>query len=235
MCQGRTAIKLSRMRTVKLDFGLGLLAALTVLGLSACGGSEKEAKARHLPEDCEVLQPGGYRSEEFEPSLSFRLGKGWSTTPMEASDILHIARGGEVGLGFAIIQRVYEPTRTGSPSVAEAPKDLVGWYQHHPYLRTSAREPVTVGGIEGVRFDIAVAQDLPEDYRGVCGIDCVDIHKVADGRVVFQPKGERTRLIVLEDVEGETVTVAIHSQATGFDEFIPEAQKVVDSVKWTGS
>ena len=54
----------------------------------------------------------------------------------------------------------------------------------------------------------------------------------------IQPKGERTRLIVLEDVEdveGETVTVALHSQITEFDEFTPNAQKVVDSVKWGGS
>jgi hypothetical protein len=42
-------------------------------------------------------------------------------------------------------------------------------------------------------------------------------------------------VIVLEDVEGETVTVALHSQITEFDEFTPKAQKVVDSVKWTGS
>ena len=52
---------------------------------------------------------------------------------------------------------------------------------------------------------------------------------------MFQPKGEKTRLIVLEDVEGETVTVALHSRTTEFGEFTPKAQKVVDSVKWTGS
>jgi hypothetical protein len=224
-----------RSRTARLALRLGLLAALVLLVASACGGGEKDAKARPLPEEEKALQPGEYRSEEFEPSFSFRVGKGWSSTPMEASDLLHIVRGGEAGLGFAIIRRVYEPTRTGSPSVAEAPKDLLGWYQHHPYLRTSAREPVTVGGVEGVRFDIAVVEDLPEGYRGVCGTDCVDIHKAADGRVISQPKGDKTRLIVLKDVEGETVTVAIHSRATEFDEFALKAQKVVDSVKWEGS
>ena len=111
---------------------------------------------------------------------------------------------------------------------------MVGWLQHHPYLKTSKPEPVTVGGVKGAQFDVVV-EDLPEDYYGVCGQDCVDMAKVADGRVLFQPKGERTRLIVLEDVEGETVTVALHSQITEFDEFTPKAQKVVDSVKWTGS
>ena len=55
---------------------LGLLVVLVVLALSACGGGEKKAKARPLPEDPKALRPGPYRSEEFKPSLSFRVGKG---------------------------------------------------------------------------------------------------------------------------------------------------------------
>ncbi len=43
------------------------------------------------------------------------------------------------------------------------------------------------------------------------------------------------RLIVLEDVEGERVTVYFGSPKAEFDEFLPDAQKVVDSVKWGGS
>ena len=221
--------------TVKQALRLGLLATLVVLALSACGGGQEQADGpRPLPEDEKALRPGEYRSEEFKPSLSFRVGKGWSSTPSEASDLLHIMRGETAGLIFAVINEVYKPSRTGSPDVVEVPKNLVGWLQHHPYLQTSKPEPITVGGVKGKQFDVVV-EDLPEDYYGVCGQDCVDMSKVADGRVLFQPKGERTRLIVLEDVEGETVTVALHSQTTEFDEFTPEAQKVVDSVKWTSS
>jgi hypothetical protein len=221
--------------TVKQALRLGLLATLVVLALSACGGDREQADGpRPLPEDEKALRPGEYRSEEFKPSLSFRVGKGWSSTPAEASDLLHIMRGETAGLIFAVINEVYKPSRTGSPEVVEAPEDLVGWLQHHPYLQTSKPEPITVGGVKGKQFDVVV-EDLPEDYYGVCGQDCVDMTKVADGRVLFQPKEERTRLIVLEDVEGETVTVALHSQTTEFDEFTPEAQKVVTSVKWTSS
>ena len=39
-------------------------------------------------------------------------------------------------------------------------------------------------------------------------------------------------LVVLEDVKSETVTIGLGSLASDFDEFLPEAQKVVDSVKW---
>ena len=43
------------------------------------------------------------------------------------------------------------------------------------------------------------------------------------------------RHIVLEGVEGETVTMYFGSPKDEFDEFAPEAQKVVDSVTWGGS
>jgi hypothetical protein len=40
----------------------------------------------------------------------------------------------------------------------------------------------------------------------------------------------------LEDVNGQTVALDIGvSEASEFDEFMPEAQKVVDSVEWGGS
>jgi mRNA-degrading endonuclease HigB of HigAB toxin-antitoxin module len=91
-----------------------------------------------------------------------------------------------------------------------------------------------VGGVKGVRFDV-VGEDLPESYRGLCGTYCIDIATFSDGRVVFQPKGIRTRLIVLKDVEGKTVTVAFISSATEFEESAPVTQKVIDSVEWRSS
>ena len=90
---------------------LGLLVVVLVLALSACGGDEKKAKARPLPEDPKPLRSGTYRSEEFKPSLSFHVGKGWSTSPpLESSDFLQIARGQTAGLGFGNLQEVYKPT-----------------------------------------------------------------------------------------------------------------------------
>ena len=217
-----------------LRVGMLLVMSILLLLVTACGAPE-EAKPRPLPEDPQALRPGTYRSEEFEPSLSFRVGKGWSSTPLgESSDHLEITRRETAGLGLANIQDVYEPTGTASPNIVDVPKNLVGWYRRHPYLRTSTPDPVTVGGVKGVRFDVVV-EDLPEGYRGVCGTDCVDIAKFSDGRVVFQPKEARTRLIVLKDVEGKTVTVALSSPATEFEEFAPEAQKVIDTVEWRSS
>ena len=226
-------------RMVRQVTGLGLLVVLVVLALSACGRDEKKAKARHLPEDDQkALHPGEYRSEEFEPSLSFRIGKGWSTYTREAPDTLRISLGERGIVGFANIHEVYKPTRTGAPNVVEAPEDIVGWFRRHPYLDTTEPEPITVGGVEGVQIDVIV-EDLPESYRGVClgisGADCVDIARFGDDQILAHPKVAKARLIVLKGVEGETVTMYFGSPKDEFDEFAPEAQKVLDTVKWGGS
>src|ERR671911_2953965 len=110
---------------------LGLVVTLVVLALSACNGGEKqqEFKPQSLPEDQQELRPGVYRSEEFKPSLSFRVGEGWSTSPPEASDalLLQLTREEAVGLGFVNAQKVYKPTKTGPSPLVEAPEDMVGW------------------------------------------------------------------------------------------------------------
>jgi hypothetical protein len=218
---------------------LGLLVVLVVLALSACGGDEKKAKARPLPEEPKALRPGTYRSEEFKPSLSFRVGKGWSSTSLEASDFMQIARGQTAGLGFGNVQEVYKPTKTGGPNVVDAPKNIDGWLQQHPYLQTSKPEPVRVGGVKGLQFDVVVG-DRPQSYIPTCTTiignpNCVDLFRLSTGGPILLVEGEKAGVIVLEDVEGETVTIGFVSPASEFGEFAPEAQKVLDSVEWRGS
>jgi hypothetical protein len=233
-------------RKVMQALRLGLVVTLVVLAMSACGGGgggEEANKPRPLPEDEKPLRPGVYRSEEFKPSLSFRVGKGWSSassaTP-EESDVLEITRGQTAGISFLNIQEVYKPTRTGTPKVVDAPKDIVGWTQQHPYLQTSNPEPVTVGGVKGVQFDVVLG-DLPKDYTGVCRSmvghpNCVDLFRLSPGRRILVAEGAKAGVIVLEDVEAETVTIGFGtSLASEFDEFAPKAQKVLDTVKWRDS
>ena len=228
--------------TVRRALGLGLLAMLVVLGLSACGGVEKETKVRHLPDEAKSLQPGEYRTEEFEPSFSFRIGKGWENDAPEAFDILLLWRK-TGGLGAVNVQRVYEPSKSGRPIVANTPEDLVGWLEHHPYLTTSDPEPISVGGVEGQQLDVTVAKDLPEDYHsGVCSPiadpeECVDIFIVSDPHdPIFIAKGTKFRLIVLQnELSGQTVVLGYASSSTYFEGFATEAQKVIDTVEWGDS
>jgi hypothetical protein len=212
---------------------LGLLVTLLVLAVSACEADEwhHESKPRPLPEDPTALYPDAYRSEEFRPSLSFRVVEGWSNVPLETPDVLQIAREEKARLAFTNVQLVY---RSSTLEIVEAPKDMVGWFRRHPYLKTDKPELVTVGGIEGVQFDVVV-EDLPKDYYGVCGLDCVDLFRTDSNHRHVLFEGERQRVIVLESVKGETVTIYYISPATEFDEFALEAQRVLDSVTWGGS
>ena len=220
-----------------------VVAVLVVVGLAlalgACGagGSKEEAKARPLPEEEKALRPGEYRSEEFKPSFSLTVGKGWNNVPVETSDKLDIQRGGpEEGptLGFRNLQEVYEYTKNGTTSaVVKAPKDMVGWFQHHPYLDTEKPEPATVGGVKGVQFDWIVSEDAPSEE--------ITLFRFTDGSTGYAGKGYKIRTIILEGVKGKTVTISIignpttGNPTTEFDDFLPKAQKVLDSVKWTGS
>ena len=217
---------------------MGVLMALIALVLSACagggeaGGQEEEAKARPLPPVEKTLRPGEYRSVEFEPSLSFHVGKGWWSGEQELPDFMQLASQERTAfLRFANVKEVYKP---GTQDVVEAPEDLVGWLQDHPDLKTGEPEPITVGGIEGVQIDVLV-RDLPEDVYGECGVECVDIAPLSGGEqgVYFREVNKR-RVIVLEDVKGETVTIDFAAPVALFDEFASDAQEVVDSVKWGG-
>jgi hypothetical protein len=227
---------------MKHSLRVGVLMVLIALALSACGVVEREAKARPLPEDPQALRPGEYRSEEFESSLSFRVGQGWTNAPLELPDHLAITRGVMGGLGFTNVQEVYKPTKTGMANVVEAPKNMVGWFEQHPYLQTDKLETVMIGGVKGEQFDVVV-KELPKEYSGLCSMGfgtegCVDLFRLSSGLpggMIALYEGDKVRVIVLEDVKGETVTIGISSAAITFDEFLPKAQKVLDTVKWRDS
>jgi hypothetical protein len=205
-----------------------LVGVLVVLAVGACGAPE-EAKPRPLPDVTRKLDPGTYRTEWFEPAFSFRVGGGWTYLPLGSKpDDLALARG-QTGLRFFKVREVFKPDERYE--VVEAPNDLVGWLRRHPYLRTSAPQTVTVGGVEGKRFDVSVG-DLPQDYSGECGPDCVAQFRLSDGTVLGISKGEKARGIVLEDVGGDTVAIGFGGPADEVDEHAPEAQKVIDTVQW---
>ena len=113
-----------------------------------------------------------------------------------------------------------------------AADDLVAWLQKHPYLKTDDPQPATIGGVEGVRLDAVVASVPPTE----CGGNCLGLFTASDGGlegydwVVYEK--EKLRFIVLEDVGGERVTIVAEAPAEEFEEFVPKAQRVLDSVEW---
>jgi hypothetical protein len=84
-----------------------------------------------------------------------------------------------------------------------------------------------------VQFDAIVtgAPKVPE-----CP-GCVDLalfHESA-GATSGVEKGEKVRFIVLEDVEGQQVTIFVETTPLSFEEFLAEAQQVIETVEWKGT
>jgi hypothetical protein len=231
----------------RLAVGVGMLMVM-ILAPTACGGrggspqqeEEKANKVHRIPEDSQwyegtPLPAGSYVTEEFKPAMSFRLGKGWirgGTELRDAWDIRDIENAAN-WLGFLNAEEVYDPNRSGKLKIAPAPEDMAVWLQENPYLKTEKPTSTSVGGEKGVQFDaiVAGAPKVP-----ACP-DCPDLglfHESA-GATWGVNKREKLRFIVVQDVKGQTVTIVVETTPLGFEEFLPKAQKVVDSLKWGGS
>jgi hypothetical protein len=182
------------------------------------------------------LRPGEYRTEAFKPALTFTVGKGWALECPAGEDNVRLLPPGEQTLfKFVNVDEVYKPSELieMSGKTTPPPADLVGWFEQHPYLQTDKPQPVTVGGIKGQQIDVVVG-DLPKDYSGACGFDCVQLSFLSIGNWAIE-EGNKDRLTVLDDVKGQTVIIDFGSPAAKFDEYWPQAEKVVQSVQWKGS
>src|SRR5829696_1958567 len=231
---------------MKYAFKLGLV--ILALTVSACGGggaehqqAQAQAKGRPLPKyERAVLLAGRYYTTEFEPSLSFRItGDDWrfegpsgTLGDPEHTDYLFFQRGSAAEIAFFNLRKlkgVYKPGEPkGEIEPVPAPDELVGWFQHHPYLKTSKPEPVTVGGVKGVQFDVVTTNLQNKDYR-------VEIFALSTGgpSEVFYLNHEH--YIVLKDVKGVPVVIYYSAVKDHFDEFVPVAEKVLQSVEWSGT
>lgn len=234
---------------------LGTLIAVMALALGACGGSatgggeHHQAEGRPLPKFAQASLPAGrYHTTEFEPSLSFRLtGDDWrfegpsgTLGDPEHPDYLFFQKVPEAEIAFFNLRKVKGVNKPRVPAgeiePVPAPDELVGWFQHHPYLKTSEPEPATVGGVKGVQFDVVLA-DLPKNHEGVCGKTphCLDIFALSTGGSSEVYYTKRARFIVLKDVKGVPAVIYYTNLKDEFDEFVPVAEKVLKSVQWAGT
>ena len=220
---------------------LGLLASFVVLALSTCSGGggdqraeqEEEVKARAVPKYGD-LRPGKYVSDEFKPTFTFEVvDKGWVVGGAEERGILDMRQGVEGGvLSFVNEQEVFDPSKPRELDNVPAPKNLVTWLQRHPYLETEQPQPTTIGGVKGMQLDAVVAEDVPASE---CGDNCLGLFMITLEIPWVVYEKEKVRFIVLEDVGGERVTIAVEALAADFEEFLPKAQKVIDTVQWRAS
>jgi hypothetical protein len=174
----------------------------------------------------------------FQPPLSFSVSDGWRVYDREMPDALVIV-GPEEGssLAFTSSLHVFDPSTLSEPKEVAAPENAdewVSWFQRHPNLDTSKPVPVSVGGASGMRIDVTYAS-TPENYpRDVCGEQpCVPLYPSVESANLSYA-GWKDRFVIV-DVGGETVIIDVAAPTDKFDEFLPKAQKVLDTVEWSES
>jgi hypothetical protein len=68
-----------------------------------------------------------------------------------------------------------------------------------------------------------------------CSVLTWILPSLGSGETISFFEDEKVRIILLEGVKGETVTIDFESLRPDFDEVAPKAEKVLDTVEWTSS
>jgi uncharacterized protein YjbI with pentapeptide repeats len=214
--------------------------------LTGTHGVTKKKLEQQIEQQAKLLRgatmPNGtFLSGAFEPALAISLSDGWQLGEefgvQEMPDMLFIGDPGErASLKFTSPVHVFDPSNPSEPKEVAAPDNADGWaswFQKHPNLDTISKPyPMSVGGKSGVRIDVT---STPENSSAVyCGgVPCVYLFP-AGGSNIVSYVGTKDRFVIVDDVEGKTVVIHISVPAGKFDEFLPKAQKVLESVEWIG-
>jgi uncharacterized protein YjbI with pentapeptide repeats len=185
-----------------------------------------------------TIHPGRYAARMFEPAVSFEVGEGWEFWGPETFDELFIQTGPNGGqlLLFTNPRHVFDPSNPSEAKELPEPEqaeEWISWFQRHPNLDTSKPVPVNVGGASGMRIDVTITS-TPQNYPvEVCGEQpCVPLYPTSEF-AISSYEGSKDRFVIV-DVGGETVLIDVFAPAHRFDEFLPKAQEVLDSVEWEG-
>jgi hypothetical protein len=187
------------------------------------------------------LTPGRYATKEFEPRLSFSVGKGWAINNPEKTDHFSIYNRDfaksdkEAGalLTFVDVRSVFDPRRPTEGNVRSAPKDLLAWFQQHPRLDISKPAPTAVGGVSAERFDASVSS-LPKERLDERP-NCLPVFGLQYQEPISIVKGFKQQITLVEGLGGESVAIILYAPPGQFDSYLPKAQEVLNTVAWKGA
>jgi hypothetical protein len=175
-----------------------------------------------------------YVSDEFYPPLSFKVGDGWTVGEPETPEELFIVTGPEgEQLHFTKPLRVYDQSAPGERKLRRAPENTdewVRWLQRHPNLESSKPVPVRMDGETGVQIDVTATS-----MQANCeGDPCVPLFPTVGGGEIVSGVQDKDRFVIV-DVGGKTVVIDAFAPADTTEEFLPKAEKVLNTVEWKGA
>jgi len=181
------------------------------------------------------ISPGEYVTAKFEPAFRYEVGEGWAALDQEMAHWLGIRNSEGSELTFTSPLHVFDPSNPSELKEVPAPQEVdkwVSWFQSHPNLDTSKPVPVSVGGTSGIQIDVTTTSAL-ENYPQECIEPCVLLYPASES-VIVSSEGSKDRFVIV-DVGGKTVLIDVAAPTDKFDEFLPKAQKVLDTVEGEGA
>lgn len=185
------------------------------------------------------LLPGRYHTVEFQPRITFEVGRGWFVEADRPGRLtflrggvsrLDSSRGPDRHVSIIKLDSVVDPASgRGRP----APADMVEWLQQHPYLRILGIDSTRVLAAPATAVDAELSR-APQDGRLLTNClplqveydECFALLGPAAATPISLPPGQRTRLIFL-DVGGRRLAIAIDAPRRNFDDFTQDVNRLL--------
>jgi len=176
-----------------------------------------------------VLSTGTYATVEFQPPFTFSVGADWQAYVDDPDNFFMDHRARPRGsLGAFRTNVVYSGPCDDSPTqrIEGGSDALLTWLEENPHLESVNPLPRVVDGITGIQIDV-IARERAEPCPDGAGVYLIPLADT-DYSVRLGP-GEEVRLVVV-DLPGGTVTFDVSAPADSYQDFLAEADAVLDSV-----
>jgi hypothetical protein len=184
------------------------------------------------------LPAGTYTATAFQPPTTFTVPEGWISY-RDLPTALMLIRGGDIrdreGGNYIAIYRdaaasTWDCSGDPEPGVGRTVEALTAWLTANPNLSTTRPQPVSIGGLDGVKLDIKVQDPQP------CPSQVLNAVLVGTeiGRVEHSfVRDVTTRLYLLSDGAGTVIIeVADRPEGQSFEEYVSASEPVVDSLQF---
>lgn len=213
---------------------LGVL--VTVALLAGCGGVASPPTSTPRA----AVPAGTYTTSAFRPPITYTLPVGWLIAD-DTADYFDLEPVTSDAIGIRIFRSPRAASQdpacpvTAAPGVGTTATDLVDWIRARPGLVVGDPVPVTMGGLAGLRVDLAIVAGWTASCPFANGVPTVALF-VGATEASFRwviAGSERLRLAVLDVPGSGTVVVDIDAfDGSLMDGLLRAAAPIVGSLRF---
>jgi hypothetical protein len=189
-----------------------------------------------------VLQPGSYQTEFLDPNFSFEIaGSGWVNTQSSGGE-LNLLSLESPGDELVFLQRATARSADGErvAGVGATAAEMSTWFASRTDLMATGADPVSIGGLGGLTFDITVLPDASPTLRDCPAEPCVMLIGGKDPAEMPSWvwdlalwRGAAMRIWLL-DAEGQVVALQVTAwDGSQLEELVTRVQPIIDSITFT--